>query len=184
MNEALKDIPDQEILRKLLSYEKESGKLFWRYRDKTLGIQERYRKTFNSQFAGREAFTALRSDGYLYGSIFDSMYLAHRVIFKLVNGEEPKCIDHVNGDRSDNRISNLRSVSRRDNQRNMGMSSANTSGFTGVCWDSANQKWRATIAVNGRQICLGRHSALEEAVKARTEANILYGFHENHGKKR
>jgi hypothetical protein len=101
-----------------------------------------------------------------------------------MNGEFPAKgldIDHINHDREDNQIKNLRVVTRSDNMRNAGKSKGNTSGATGVCWSKQNNKWKAQIGVAGGNKNLGFFTNKDEAIEARAEANIKYNFHTNHG---
>lgn len=94
----------------------------------------------------------------------------------MVHVRWPGSIDHINGDRDDNRISNLRDVPQVINQRNQGRHRSNKSGRTGVCWGTKRQCWLAYIKVNDRQIALGGFSKFDDAVKARIAAEKKYGF--------
>lgn len=94
-------------------------------------------------------------------------------------GNWPQHIDHINGDRLDNRIENLREVDRAENMKNMRMPADNTSGFVGVT--RHYEKWKAQITVNGKHIYLGRFDHKKDAIAARIAANRKFGFHENHG---
>ena len=101
----------------------------------------------------------------------------------MVHNSFPKnSIDHINGVKTDNRISNLRDVSAKENQRNRPLSCLNTSGYTGITWLVGAQKWRAQITLSGRSKYLGRFEKFCDAVKARKEAEVKYGFHPNHGR--
>lgn len=91
-------------------------------------------------------------------------------------------LDHINHDRSDNRLDNLREVTYLENQRNRTRSKNNTSGTTGVYWSADRNRWRVSISINNKTKHLGSHINKEDAVAAREAANIKYGFHENHGK--
>ena len=71
---------------------------------------------------------------------------------------------------------NLRWASTTTQSRNCKMASNNKSGVTGVSWDRVNNKWRASITVNYRSVCLGRYLDLEEAVNARIKAEVKYEF--------
>ena len=110
-------------------------------------------------------------------------YLGHRLAWLYVHGEFPSGeVDHVNGNRDDNRIENLRVVDRQGNSRNMKIRSDNSSGAVGVAWNKARGMWRARIGVNNQDIILGYFDDLDEAITARSEASKKYGFHENHGR--
>lgn len=67
--------------------------------------------------------------------------------------------------------------------RNIGVSRDSKSGFTGVHWNKNNRKWRAQVSVKKEVIYLGQYSDLKKAISARKQANLKYGFHENHGKR-
>lgn len=165
-----------ELCRQLLRYEPETGKLFW--------LQRADNPQFTGRWAGKEAFTCLCA-GYRTGRLFDHLFMAHRVIWAICNGAWPKQdIDHISGNRSDNRLSNLRAVDRTTNTQNQGLCRRNKSGHVGVSWCAERGKWDARIKANGRVVLLGRHGSFEDAVAARTAAEVRYGFHENHGSKR
>ena len=113
------------------------------------------------------------------------MYYVHRLVWEEANGPIPKgmTIDHINGDRFDNDLSNLRVVSQQENTKNAATPKSNTSGVTGVSWCNRRSKWRAYVRVSYEQITLGTYVDWFDAVCARMSANNLYGFHENHGRR-
>ena len=120
--------------------------------------------------------------GYVQLYIDRNLYLAHRLAWLYVHGNWPDGeIDHINGEPGDTRIKNLRDVSRVQNQQNRKLSENNKSGFNGVSFDSQKSKWRARIHVNKKKVCLGLYSCIDDAISARKEANVKYGYHENHG---
>lgn len=92
----------------------------------------------------------------------------HRIIMDLNDSSIP--IDHINHKKYDNRKSNLRTVNKSQNAMNQSMSSANTSGVTGVGWHKAKGKWRAYIKVNYKQRDLGYYDSFEDAKQARLQA--------------
>jgi hypothetical protein len=113
--------------------------------------------------------------------VLGSTYLAHRLAWAIYYGEWPTDqIDHANGDATDNRICNLSVVSQSTNAKNKCIQSSNTSGYTGVYRE--RNKWRAVITVNSKHIQLGNYDDIMDAITARKEAEIKYGFHENHGR--
>jgi len=176
------NLPSPEMLRKLLRYDPETGKLFWRERCARIEPRQHTRNTFNKQFAGKEAFTAT-TNNYKVGRINDVLYKAHRVILAMHNGEWPNGpVDHINGIRFDNRTSNLRIVDHLGNARNTKMPSHNTSGVIGVHWYRAYKKWSAHITVQRKTKCLGYFEKKEDAVAARKKAEREIGFHKNHGR--
>ncbi|QDP61702.1 MAG: hypothetical protein Unbinned4466contig1000_14 [Prokaryotic dsDNA virus sp.] len=85
--------------------------------------------------------------------------------------------------RTDNRLCNLRKVTRVENSRNAAIGKNNKSGCTGVHLNKNNKNWVASIKVNGKGILIGSFKNKEEAIKARKEAERKYGFHPNHGRK-
>jgi len=110
------------------------------------------------------------------------MHLIHRLAFLYMEGSFPSDdVDHINGNGTDNRWINLRSVKRVENARNVKLLSSNTSGHAGVGWDVHRNKWRARITVNNKTKHLGRFDRIQEAVDARKHAEIEYDFHPNHG---
>ena len=121
--------------------------------------------------------------GYVKIYLHYKNYSAHRLAFLYMTGSLPaNQVDHINQVRHDNRWKNLRDVTSQANNKNASMSSRNKSGMTGVCWSKSHRKWRSSIRVNNKSKCLGVFLDLNDAIEARKEANIKYGFHENHGK--
>lgn len=92
----------------------------------------------------------------------------HRIVMRLNDSKIP--IDHINHQKIDNRKTNLRIVNKSQNAMNQSMSSANTSGVTGVSWHKAKGKWRAYIKVNYKQKDLGYYDSFEDAKQARLQA--------------
>lgn len=154
-------IPEQEVLLAKYDYDPETGRIM---RKET----------------GEPAFATLHA-GYLKGSVCNSRCYAHRVIWKMVHGVEPKFIDHINGDTTDNRLINLRAVEFAENCRNRKLPTNNTSGIMGVSWCSRQKSWMGTIRYDGR-----RHAkwfkSKDEAALWRKDMEVTLGFHENHGR--
>ena len=184
-------LPTLETLRKLFNYDSDTGKLYWKPRtpdmfDNRKNYAESSCKSWNTRYAGKEAFTAKKEayDGYYVGAIFDILYLAHRIVWALHYEKRPDLsldIDHINGVKTDNRINNLRLVTHKINQRNSSMNCNNKSGFNGVSWHKSRKKWQSIIMVDGKHIFLGRFANKKDAIAARMKANIKYGFSERHG---
>jgi len=123
--------------------------------------------------------------GYRITSFKNKRYPVHRLIWWLLKGNLPKGqIDHINQDRLDNRIENLRDVTNQINNKNSTLRITNKSGYTGISWDKITKSWRCSITVAGKCINLGRYKLLEDAIAVRKEANIHFGFSENHGKRK
>lgn len=186
---AAKALPSPEVLRQLLRYEPDTGKLFWLPRGPEWFRSENPRargqvKVWNARYAGRPALEAL-SQGYRVGRLFDVLVRAHRVIWAMTTGAWPEGeIDHINGDRADNRMENLREVSSGENGRNKGLRADNTSGQVGVSWSRLEGKWKVLIWRNGKPYSRGTFTNFVDAVRSRKAAEAEFGFHENHGRKR
>lgn len=113
----------------------------------------------------------MNGNGYRRVNVDGAKYYEHRLAWFYMTGAWPKDqIDHVNGDRSDNRFINLREASAADNVRNVAKKKHNTSGFLGVTFDKSRGKWKAQITMHGRPICLGRFGDINDASKAYQEA--------------
>lgn len=179
--------PDPMLLRSLLDYDPETGGLSWRARPAHMFAEaprgaERAAASWNARYAGKPALAGVGRQGYARGAIFDRIYLAHRVAWAIYHGSWPDGeIDHINHVRTDNRISNLRLVSRDENCRNASRASNNSSGTTGVSWHKRAGKWLAVIVHDGEQRHLGVFTEFEDAVAARKQAERDLGFHLNHG---
>lgn len=129
--------------------------------------------------AGAIAGSCTRADGNIQIGISGKYYMAHRVVWEMVNGPIPSgaVIDHINGVRCDNRLSNLRLVTRQENQqRQLGVS-----GYVGVYPYKSTGKYQARICVLNRGISLGIFDTAEQAHKAYLAAASKLGYHENHG---
>ncbi len=151
----------QTRLKELVDYNPNTGEFRW--------------KTEVGNIAGY-----IRSNGYVRIELDRKSYLAHRLVWLYVHGKWPIGIDHINHDKTDNRIENLREVTRAENQKNLPVFKNNTSGVPGVSWSKSSKKWQANIKTEGKVIYLGLFQDKNEAIKAREEAKIKYGFHPNH----
>lgn len=126
-------------------------------------------------------------DAHGYGQIVidRKVYKEHRLVWLYKNGSFPDGqIDHLNHDRRDNRIENLRVVSNTENQKNKPIPRNNKTGYVGVSFSKSAKKYEAYITVNGKRKNLGLHETAAQAFEAREKANKEFGFHENHGKGR
>lgn len=128
---------------------------------------------------GANAGVRRRPDGYwiAWRQKGKRLYLGHRVAWLLHHGAWPvHGIDHINGDKSDNRIANLREATQHQNGGNQRLRRNNTSGFKGVCWDTWTNRWVATIMAHGKHHNLGRFDSPEDAHAAYMTAAVeLYG---------
>lgn len=163
-----RDLPTPEILRKLLRYDASTGKLYWHTRPEGP-------VNWNARYAGKEAFTSTDSHGYRVGSVFGRMYPAHRVIWAMETGAWPVAlIDHKDGDRSHNRMGNLREATNAENLRNRGADENSSSQYCGVSQHKANKKWRAQIIASGNRKSLGYFTDETEAARAYDAAAKKY----------
>ena len=158
----------QEILISVFNYDEDNGRLT-------------HKHTTVSGNKGDIATICDNSNGYLKVTIGRKLMLAHRIIFVYMTGAFPKQVDHINHKRDDNRWSNLREVTARENQLNMSVSKNSTTGINGVAIHKPTGKYRAYIMVNRRQIHLGLFKEMDDAITARKDADIAYKFHKNHG---
>lgn len=167
------------ILRELFDYNPETGKLFWKPRRRDLFPDDRSFAIWHAQWPGTEALTADSGTGYKTGLLWGKKLRAHRVAWAIVHGEWPDLIDHINHNRSDNRIANLRTVSHQANARNQGLRRANKSGRSGVAIHLG--RWRAVGWVNGKLTQLAWTDSFEDACSARDLFEAEQGYHKNHG---
>jgi hypothetical protein len=123
------------------------------------------------------------SGGYYVVRVDGRCYYQHRVIWFIQYGEWPRGdLDHINHNRADNRIENLREATPRENSRNKKMPADNTSGITGVCWHRQSNRWLARINNNTGKRVTKYFKAKSDAVQWRSEKEIELGYHKNHGK--
>lgn len=159
----------QDRLKEILYYNPYVGVFTWRNKSN--------RRTY-----GKTAGTA-KGKGYIVIGIGRKYYAVHHLVWLWHYGSLPKDqIDHIDGDRSNNLLKNLRAVSQEQNSMNMKRNSANSSGVKGVHWDVRRQRWVAVI--RNKDKCLFRMAfkSLDEAereIKAVREK--LHGEYANHG---
>jgi len=153
-------LPSLEELEKLVTYNADSGKFF--YHD------------------GREAFTAKGGNGYLRSWVFGKRQYAHRLAWLMGKGTPPTMqIDHIDGDRSNNSLANLREASPAENMKNRRKNKNNRSGYAGVYEE--NGKWIGSIQINGKKVKTLRFENKTAAAEAAELLRIKHGFHANHG---
>jgi hypothetical protein len=148
----MKPLPDINLLRELLTYNPESGELRWKVRP-SRGVK-----------AGDIAGTKT-PQGYIKVKAKGNIYFAHRIAWALHYGEDTELhIDHKDGDKSNNRIANLRLATSSENNYNIGVKSNNTSGHRGV--RKHRNKWQVMLGNN----YIGIYESREEAISARLQA--------------
>lgn len=154
--------------------------------DKDTGIITRLKAPCNSVKEGQQAGWTHRCGGLFYRALeFNgTQYFAHRLAFLAMTGEMPDGdIDHIDGNGLNNKWSNLRVITHKQNMMNKQIYKTNRSGCPGVSWTNTWQKWLARINDNeGRRISLGYYHSLEDAIAARKQAEKEYGYHANHGR--
>lgn len=171
-------LPTQDELKQLLRYNQRTGQLLWKKRPRSMFNSMDSHKGWNARFADREAFTHVNR-GYRRGMIHHNSVYAHRAIWKLMTGVDIEEIDHIDGNRLNNTWKNLR-IGIRENQKNCPRRHDNTSGHVGVV--RRGERWIAQVGRNGTTIHIGIYDTKEEAIAARKQAEIGYGFHPNHGR--
>ena len=154
-----------EELRDALAYDPETGLFHWKV----------------SRSAWAKAGTvagSLNNHGYTKIMFKRRMHAAHRLAWFYVYGEWPAHqIDHINGDRTDNRLINLRVADNKQNQENIGLRSNNTTGFRGVSFNKKSKMYEAHIRHNGKKICLGMFFSAKVAAEAARKARQDFFTH-------
>lgn len=172
----------QSLIRQLMDYDPLTGICVWKTRTPDIQPDERLRNSWNSQFAGKQVGFINKKTGYMQTAIRCKMYQLHRLIWVHVYGKEPDNIDHINSVRHDNRLVNLRSVTREVNNRNAKRRHDNPSGVTGIKLNKSGT-WLVRIRINKKLIVAGCFADFDEAVKVRLALEVEHGFHSKHGKK-
>lgn len=148
-----------DYLKTILDYNSHTGDFTWKQQLSATGP------------AGSKAGCIKSTDGYVQIQINKRKYRAHRLAWFYVNGKWPKkYIDHINHDRGDNRIDNLRECNDSTNQANRRISSNNTSGYKGVYWNKFKESWEARIKKDGKSYNLGYYDDKDDAHKAYCKA--------------
>jgi hypothetical protein len=116
----------------------------------------------------------VNSDGYIQISIQGKKYYAHRLVFLYHHGYLPNYLDHIDGDKSNNKIENLRAASLHENNYNVKTPKTNKSGVKNVHWNKKNKNWNVTLAANNKSMYFGSFDDLELAALVAEEARNLY----------
>ena len=120
-------------------------------------------------------------DGYRMVNFDGKKVPAHRIVWFMHNGPTDMLIDHIDGNPANNRISNLRLVTKQQNHINTAMRSDNSSGVTGVRWHKQRNKWNARIKVDGKERSLGMYENKQDAINARLKAELeVFGEYSRH----
>lgn len=148
----------QDELHQICNYDCNTGLLTW--------VTTRNAKAVKGSQVGCHD-----KNGYLVTMINKKNYFVHRLIWLYVHGEFPKTIDHINGIKNDNRLSNLRNCTISDNAKNKSLFANNKTGYKGVSWCNRSNKYQATCKVNGKKKWLGYfHNVLDAANAYQTYA--------------
>lgn len=151
---------NQDVLHELFEYR--DGELYWKINKGRARI---------GSLASKK-----RPDGYARVGIDGKRYFAHRLIFLMQHGYLPKFIDHIDGNPSNNLLSNLREATHQENIRNKKTQTNNQSGTNGVHWHKQNKKWIVQIRVDSKSKHIGSFEDLELAQLVSAEArNKYYG---------
>jgi hypothetical protein len=170
-----------QYLENRVLYDNKTGKLFWKPKDGN----GRYERAFNKRLANKEITYKIAS-GYIsirfYLNGRTHFQVAHRLIWYIENRKTPEnFLDHIDGNRENNLISNLRDVTQEVNMRNASKRKNNTSGVTGVYYSKSRNKWIAQ-AVGGKSRHIGVFDSKEDAENAVRKRRLELGYTENHGR--
>lgn len=158
----------QERIKEILHYDPNTGIFVWKV-------------SRGSMKAGSIA-GSLDSHGYIQIKVDKILHLSHRLAILYMEGAFPvNHIDHINHIRNDNRYRNIRSCTRKENNKNRTINKNNKSGAIGVCWHKAAKKWVAAISIDKKVTHLGTFKEKNHAIIARWLAEDKYEYHENHG---
>lgn len=165
----------------MFDYSPETGELVWKRRE----VKSRADLGFNNKCADKIAGTVSggRDDNkYIHVGIDGSYFQAHRIVWKLMTGEDPpEFVDHRDGDNLNNRWKNLRAADNGTNLQNAKLRSDNKTGVKGVFWESSRKKYRAVISIGKQHKRLGRFNTIAEARQAiEAEREKLHGEFARH----
>ena len=162
----------QERLRELFYYIPETGEFVRKISVKHNGTNTHKKGTvIRGSVSSTSGYCRITVDGVLY--------LAHRLAWVYTYGElrADDVLDHINRNRTDNRIANLRIVNWSQNGQNKGKQSNNTSGIPGVHWHKLTNKWEVRVHINKKRVSVGWFTDFEEAVAVRQKAVETYYTH-------
>jgi hypothetical protein len=159
-----KTLPSWEYLKECFRYDVNTGELFWKVRPVHHFKNSHRMNIWNTKFSNKVAGSINKHIGYFRISIDDIRYLIHRIIWKLLKNEEPPAIiDHIDGNRTNNRINNLREASKSQNSSNCTQNKNNTTGFKGVSYNIISKQYISRIFHNGKEIWLGSFNTADAA---------------------
>lgn len=172
---------DYEIANELLWCDFETGKLYWKPRDRKWFTSDSDMKRWNTRYANKEAFTDDSNNTYKQGTMLGVKYLAHRIVFLLYYKRNPVgALDHKDKNGFNNNIFNLREDKDiGNNGKNRSKQKNNKTGYTGV--NKVKNRYRARIRGDGKEVHLGYRDTPEEAYELYVQAKKEYGYTEGHG---
>ena len=118
-----------------------------------------------------DILSSLTDKGYLRSSVGGKSYRVHRLVFLYHHGYMPIQVDHIDGNRMNNKIENLRDAT--SSQNNQNRKATSSSGIKGVVWHKQSKKWVASICVNRKSVHLGSFLSIEEAALVANRARQL-----------
>ena len=154
---------DQDITKEILNFlfDYKDGELYWKF---SLSC-----KSPKGTIAG-----SIKHDKYRRIGLNKKSYLAHRLIFMMHYGYMPEIVDHIDGNRLNNRIENLREATKSQNSHNQKLSKKNTSGYKNVTWNERKEKWLVNVRVHSMDFHIGYFDDIELADLAAQEARDKY----------
>jgi len=181
-----RELPSSKWLHECFELDADTGILIWKVRPVHHFKTTKSQKTWTTKYAGKEVGT-ISSEGYRVVMVTWNgkrpHWQQHRVIWAMHYGQWPtKSLDHIDGNKTNNVITNLREVTDQENGKNRAINKNNTSGHIGIYQAKSSGNWVAQIQDEGKRIHLGTYPDIEDAIAARQAAEIKYGFHENNGR--
>ena len=131
-------------------FEYKDGTLFWKVDRKS------------NKLKGKPV-GAVNGKGYFETKLDGKSFKVHRIIFAMHHGYLPEVVDHIDCNRTNNHINNLRVATTGENKYNQKVYKNNTSGAKGIFWNKKHKKWRTQINYNGKRKCLGSFDDFNEA---------------------
>lgn len=178
-NASGKSLPTQDFLKECFDYVLETGQLIWLERPLHHFTDSRTRNAVNTRFVGKVAGHYHSRNGYLEVRFDNKLYKGHRLVYKLLTGEDPEgMLDHIDGNVANNRIENLRVVTPQENARNSVKRSEKgkaTSQYKGV--HKHRRQWITTLSINDNEIKIVKKfdTELEAALCYDQLASEYYG---------
>ena len=149
--------PTADLVRKLFTYR--GGDMYWNISP-------------NNRIQIGDRAGTLQKTGYRTIGIDGKIYLAHRIIFLYHNGYVPEYLDHIDGNKINNDINNLRATTKSQNAMNKDGCKSTSSIYKGVSWNIPTKKWMAQITIDYKAKNIGRFNTETEAARAYNKAAI------------